>query len=126
MTWLRTAPPPGVEPEEDEPQEESLDLRTMFSRRLERLRVSLRRSPSPRRPGILESVNDSIVILCNQLSQAQIALDPPGLHIEPRLGGVGMFDLHLTAEMAAEGERAAREALESPAGEALLAGETAA
>jgi len=103
-------------------QAHASDLRGAVSRRLQRIRMSLRRPPSPSRPGILDSLNDSIQILCNQLSQAQVALDPPALYIEPHLGGVSMFDLHHTALMTAEGERATRETLGSAEGRALLEG----
>lgn len=79
--------------------------------------------PGPnRRPGLIGTLNDSIAIGCNHLTQSQLALDPPELFIEPNLARVGMFDLHRTAELIEEGARATRVALESEAGRALLAG----
>ncbi len=102
---------------------EALDLRGAVTRRLRRLRLSLGGAGAPRSPGILNLVNDSIMIMCNELCRTQRLLDPPALYVEPCLGGVGMFDLHRTAEVIEEGERATCEALASPEGAKLLTGE---
>ena len=76
---------------------------------------AIRKAMQPARrksPGIVGSLNESVSIICHQLSQAQFAIQPPDLLIEPRLSGVGLFDLHRTEEVISEGERAAVQALE--------------
>ena len=95
--------------------------RQELGRHLDRLRRSLRQPSREQRPGLIGTLNESIAISCNHLAQSQIAIDPPDLFIEPNLAKVGLFDMHRSAELIDEGARATRVALESEAGQALLA-----
>jgi len=121
-------PEPQTEPQPDSPPNGSslaaraLGARDQLGRQLERLKRSVLKPGPNRRPGLIGTLNDSIAIGCNHLTQSQLALDPPELFIELNLARVGMFDLHRTAELIEEGARATRVALESQAGRALLAG----
>ncbi|MDF1798824.1 MAG: patatin-like phospholipase family protein [Planctomycetota bacterium] len=67
--------------------------------------------PDPSRPGLIDSIYSSVVILQHHLARSQFAIEPPALLIEPNMEGVGLFDYQLGAALVAEGERAAREAL---------------
>jgi NTE family protein len=95
--------------------------REELGRHVERLKHSLFQPSADRRPGLIGILNESIAIGCNHLAQSQLTIDPPDLFIEPNLAKVGLFDLHRTAELIDEGARAARFALDSEAGQALLA-----
>ncbi|HIK59282.1 MAG TPA: hypothetical protein EYF98_01160 [Planctomycetes bacterium] len=95
--------------------------REELGRHLERLKRSLFQGSPEQRPGLIGTLNESIAIACNHLAQSQLEIDPPDLFIEPNLAQVGMFDMHRSAELIDEGARATREALESDAGQALLA-----
>ena len=66
----------------------------------------------PPRPGMVDSLYNSVVLLQHHLARSQFEAEPPALLIEPNMEGVGLFDFHLGPRLVAEGERAARAALE--------------
>jgi NTE family protein len=71
-------------------------------------------------PGLFDALYTSAVLFQHHLAATTLELHMPDLLIEPRLDGVGLFDFHRAGELIAEGERAAREALETQAGKRLL------
>ncbi|MDP6518406.1 MAG: patatin-like phospholipase family protein [Planctomycetota bacterium] len=77
---------------------------------------------TPGSPGLFDALYTSAVLFQHHLAATTMELHMPELLIEPRLDGVGLFDFHRAAELIAEGERAAREALETQAGQRLLNG----
>ena len=66
----------------------------------------------PRAPGMIESLTETLIALQHHLASCQRQLTPPEVMIIPHMQGVGLFDFHRAGELIAEGERAAREALE--------------
>lgn len=70
-------------------------------------------SASPSRPGMVDSLYNSVVLLQHHLARSQFEAEPPALLVEPNMEGVGLFDYHLGAALVAEGQRATREALGS-------------
>jgi NTE family protein len=71
-------------------------------------------------PGLFDALYTSAILFQHHLAATTLALHMPDLLIEPRLDGVGLFDFHRAGELIAEGERAAREALETEAGQHLI------
>lgn len=65
----------------------------------------------PRRPGLVDSLYNSVVLLQHHLARSQFEAELPALLVEPNMEGVGLFDYHLGPALVAEGERAARVAL---------------
>lgn len=79
-----------------------------------------RREDHERAPGMLFLLNETLALNQAQLARLQIAREQPDLVLRPRLADVDVFDFHRSLEVHAEGERVAREALESGALEALF------
>ena len=68
-------------------------------------------SDGPRRPGMVDSLYNSVVLLQHHLARSQFEAEPPALLVEPNMEGVGLFDYHLGTALVDEGERATRAAL---------------
>ncbi|RMH05261.1 MAG: hypothetical protein D6702_00990 [Planctomycetota bacterium] len=68
--------------------------------------------PPDKAPGFADIVGDTMAFAQLALARLAMQLDPPDLLLTPRLPGVGLFDFHRAAEIIAEGERCAREALD--------------
>jgi NTE family protein len=79
------------------------------------------RPPSARVPSMLSSVAQGIDIMQVRITRSRLAGEPADVLIQPRLGGLGIFDFHRAAPAIAEG-RAAVEAM-LPAIRSLLGGE---
>ncbi|MGH8782353.1 patatin-like phospholipase family protein [Paraburkholderia sp.] len=66
--------------------------------------------PSARVPSMLSSVAQGIDIMQVRITRSRLAGEPADILIQPRLGGMGIFDFHRAAPAIAEG-RAAVEAM---------------
>jgi NTE family protein len=77
-------------------------------------------APSTRVPSMLSSIAQSIDIMQVRITRSRLAGEPADVLIQPRLGGLGIFDFHRAEPAIAEG-RAAVEAM-LPAIHALLGG----
>ena len=77
---------------------------------------------SQRRPGMIDSLYNSVVLLQHHLAQAQFLVAPPALLIEPNMEGVGLFDYQLGKALVEEGRRATEAALGVLTGSATEAG----
>ncbi|GAB7525514.1 patatin-like phospholipase family protein [Paraburkholderia sp. 2C] len=75
-------------------------------------------APSARIPSMLSSIAQSIDIMQVRITRSRLAGEPADVLIQPRLGGLGIFDFHRAEPAIAEG-RAAVEAM-LPAIRALL------
>jgi NTE family protein len=75
-------------------------------------------APSARVPSMLSSIAQSIDIMQVRITRSRLAGEPADVLIQPRLGGLGIFDFHRAQPAIAEG-RAAVEAM-LPAIRALL------
>jgi NTE family protein len=75
-------------------------------------------APSARVPSMLSSIAQSIDIMQVRITRSRLAGEPADVLIQPRLGGLGIFDFHRAEPAIAEG-RAAVEAM-LPAIRALL------
>jgi NTE family protein len=75
-------------------------------------------TPSARVPSMLSSIAQSIDIMQVRITRSRLAGEPADVLIQPRLGGLGIFDFHRAQPAIAEG-RAAVEAM-LPAIRALL------
>ena len=64
-------------------------------------------------PNILEVVISSLTIMEKQITEMQLAKDPPDLLLRPSLGHIRPMDFHRGAESIAEGRKVAQMALES-------------
>jgi NTE family protein len=67
-------------------------------------------APSARVPSLLSSIAQSIDIMQVRITRSRLAGEPADILIQPRLGGMGIFDFH-RAEPAIEEGRAAVEAM---------------
>jgi NTE family protein len=67
-------------------------------------------APSARVPSMLSSIAQSIDIMQVRITRSRLAGEPADILIQPRLGGMGIFDFHRAAPAIAEG-RAAVEAM---------------
>jgi NTE family protein len=67
-------------------------------------------APSARVPSMLSSVAQSIDIMQVRITRSRLAGEPADILIQPRLGGMGIFDFHRAGPAIAEG-RAAVEAM---------------
>jgi NTE family protein len=65
-----------------------------------------------RRPGIPTVMMDAFNIMQDRITRARLAGDPPDVSINPRLGGIGLFEFHRAAESIALGREAAERALD--------------
>lgn len=65
-----------------------------------------------RRPGIPTVMMDAFNIMQDRITRARLAGDPPDVSINPRLGGIGLFEFHRAAESIALGREAAERSLE--------------
>jgi NTE family protein len=72
--------------------------------------VRVPRPPSARVPSMLSSVAQGIDIMQVRITRSRLAGEPADVLIQPRLGGLGIFDFHRAAPAIAEG-RAAVEAM---------------
>jgi NTE family protein len=66
--------------------------------------------PSARVPSMLSSIGQSIDIMQVRITRSRLAGEPADILIQPRLGGMGIFDFHRAAPAIEEG-RAAVEAM---------------
>lgn len=66
---------------------------------------------SIKRPGMVDSLYNSVLLLQHHLARSQFLAEPPALLIEPNMEGVGLFDYHLGRLLVDEGVRAAEAAL---------------
>ncbi|MFC4705255.1 MULTISPECIES: patatin-like phospholipase family protein [Paraburkholderia] len=62
--------------------------------------------PSARVPSMLSSVAQSIDIMQVRITRSRLAGEPADVLIQPRLGGMGIFDFHRAAPAIAEGRAA--------------------
>ena len=62
--------------------------------------------PSARVPSMLSSVAQSIDIMQVRITRSRLAGEPADILIQPRLGGMGIFDFHRAAPAIAEGRAA--------------------
>ena len=62
--------------------------------------------PSARVPSMLSSVAQSIDIIQVRITRSRLAGEPADILIQPRLGGMGIFDFHRAAPAIAEGRAA--------------------
>lgn len=120
----RLSADPSLPAEARQMVRETLAHRGRFGPRLARrvLEMWQRRGPAHdgHAPALTDVVNDTMALVQAELARLQLQESPPDLVIQPRLPGVGLLEFHRAAELIAEGERAAREALASPAGARLL------
>ena len=65
-----------------------------------------------RRPGIPTVMMDAFNIMQDRITRARLAGDPPDVSINPRLGGIGLFEFHRASESIALGREAATRALD--------------
>ncbi|GAB2878405.1 patatin-like phospholipase family protein [Paraburkholderia jirisanensis] len=72
--------------------------------------VRVPRAPSARVPSMLSSVAQGIDIMQVRITRSRLAGEPADVLIQPRLGGLGIFDFHRAGPAIAEG-RAAVEAM---------------
>jgi NTE family protein len=76
-------------------------------------------APSARAPSMLSSVAQSIDIMQVRITRSRLAGEPADILIQPRLGGMGIFDFHRAEPAIAEGRAAVEQML--PAIRARLA-----
>jgi len=74
----------------------------------------------PGRPGISTVMVEAFNVMQDRIARSRLAGDPPDVMINPKLGGIGLFDFHRAEETIALGAEAAEKALE-PVAEALAA-----
>lgn len=72
-----------------------------------------RRRPArePGAPGMARVMLDAFNITQDRISRARLASDPPDIAVQPRIGGMGLFEFHRAEEAIALGREAARAAL---------------
>ena len=75
-------------------------------------------APSARVPSMLSSIAQSIDIMQVRISRSRLAGEPADILIQPRLGGMGIFDFHRAAPAMEEGRAAVEHML--PAIRSLL------
>ena len=63
-------------------------------------------APSWRAPSVLTAVAQSIDIMQVRITRSRLAGEPADILIQPRLGGMGLFDFHRAAPAIAEGRAA--------------------
>jgi NTE family protein len=63
-------------------------------------------APSARVPSMLSSVAQSIDIMQVRITRSRLAGEPADILIQPRLGGMGIFDFHRAAPAIEEGRAA--------------------
>ncbi|MFP6558634.1 patatin-like phospholipase family protein [Paraburkholderia sp. B3] len=68
--------------------------------------VRLAPPPSARVPSLLSSIAQSIDIMQVRITRSRLAGEPADVLIQPRLGGMGIFDFHRAAPAIAEGRAA--------------------
>lgn len=69
------------------------------------------RAPRVRVPSMLSSIAQSIDIMQVRITRSRLAGEPADILIQPRLGGLGVFDFHRAERVMAEGRAAAERAL---------------
>jgi NTE family protein len=62
--------------------------------------------PSARVPSMLSSIAQSIDIMQVRITRSRLAGEPADVLIQPRLGGMGIFDFHRAGPAIAEGRAA--------------------
>ena len=65
----------------------------------------------PGAPGMARVMLDAFNITQDRISRARLAGDPPDLAVQPRIGGVGLFEFHRAEEAIALGREATSVAL---------------
>jgi NTE family protein len=68
-------------------------------------------APSARVPSMLSSIAQSIDIMQVRISRSRLAGEPADILIQPRLGGMGIFDFHRAAPAIEEGRAAVEHVL---------------
>jgi NTE family protein len=68
-------------------------------------------APSARVPSMLSSVAQSIDIMQVRITRSRLAGEPADILIQPRLGGMGIFDFHRAAPAMEEGRAAVEQML---------------
>ena len=68
--------------------------------------VRLSPAPSARVPSMLNSIAQSLDIMQVRITRSRLAGEPADILIQPRLGGMGIFDFHRAAPAIAEGRAA--------------------
>ena len=63
-------------------------------------------APSARVPSMLSSIAQSIDIMQVRITRSRLAGEPADILIQPRLGGMGIFDFHRAAPAIEEGRAA--------------------
>jgi NTE family protein len=63
-------------------------------------------APSARVPSMLSSMAQSIDIMQVRITRSRLASEPADILIQPRLGGLGIFDFHRAEPAIAEGRAA--------------------
>jgi NTE family protein len=66
---------------------------------------------SVKRPGMVDSLYNSVLLLQHHLARSQFLAEPPALLIEPNMEGIGLFEYNLGTLLVEEGARATRESL---------------
>jgi NTE family protein len=74
----------------------------------------------PGRPGISTVMVEAFNVMQDRIARSRLAGDPPDVLVNPRLGGIGLFEFHRAQEAIALGAEATEKALE-PLAEALAA-----
>lgn len=77
-------------------------LKEFTSPPLEQVRYWLRKDPAP---NIFDVLTTSINIMESQITAVKLAMDPPDLLIQPKLGRIRFMDFHKAEESIAEGYR---------------------
>jgi NTE family protein len=62
-------------------------------------------------PGISTVMVEAFNIVQDRIARSRLAGDPPDMIINPRLGGIGLFDFHRADELIDRGEKAAKREL---------------
>ena len=65
------------------------------------------------RPGLPTVMVEAFNVMQDRITRARLAGDPPDVLISPRLGDIGWFDFHRTAEAVESGSEAATKALDA-------------
>jgi NTE family protein len=68
--------------------------------------VRVRPAPGARVPSLLNSIAQSIDIMQVRITRSRLAGEPADIMIQPRLGGMGIFDFHRAAPAIEEGRAA--------------------
>ena len=68
---------------------------------------------APSNPGFVNALGSGLAIVCNHLTQAHLAQNPPALLLQPKLAKHGLFDVSAVDEVIRLGYQAVTEAAQS-------------